>query len=101
MQAFLRRVYEVWDSRFKTPTKYILIAGAIFLFTGLYYWGAFQQAESVNTNLSKSDQSAYMDYAKDTVDNNFADIGGRNRMPLYPILLSLVYSDGISDEVFF
>ena len=47
------------------------------------------------------DQSAYLDYAKKLSQTGYKYVGGRNRMPFYPVLLSLFYEDGMSDEDYF
>ena len=67
----------------------------------LFVWGAERQASGVNTDMDSTDQSAYMHYAKELARTDFAYIGGRNRMPAYPALMSLFYTDGMSDEEFF
>jgi hypothetical protein len=73
----------------------LLAAGVLFL------WGTQRQSTLVNTNLNRTDQSAYMDYAKELAKTDFQYVGGRNRMPLYPGLMALFYRDGMSDEQFF
>ena len=73
----------------------LLAAGVLFL------WGTERQSTLVNTNLNRTDQSAYMDYAKELAKTDFQYVGGRNRMPLYPGLMALFYRDGMSDEQFF
>jgi hypothetical protein len=67
----------------------------------LFVWGAQQQGKLVNTNMHSTDQSAYMNFAKRTAQTNFRYTGGRNRMPLYPALMSFFYKEGMSDEDFF
>lgn len=67
----------------------------------IFIWGAQQQANNVNTDINATDQSAYIDYAKNMAQTNWQFIGGRNRMPLYPSLMSLFYKDGMSDDRFF
>lgn len=67
----------------------------------LFVFGARRQSEHVNTDMHSHDQSAYMGYAKGMARTNFCVIGDRNRMPLYPALMSIFYRDGISDEDFF
>lgn len=51
--------------------------------------------------MSSTDQSAYMSYAKNLAETNFQFVGGRNRMPVYPGLLSFFYKQGMSDDDFF
>ena len=69
--------------------------------SALYFWGAMQQANLVNLDMTSTDQSAYMDYARNMHETNFQFIGGRNRMPLYPALMSLFYAEGMTYDTFF
>jgi len=71
------------------------------LIVALFVWGANQQAERVNTDMGSTDQSAYMNFAKRIAQAQFLYSGDRNRMPLYPALMSLFYKDGMSDQEFF
>ena len=74
----------------------ILVVSAV-----IFVWGARQQSSLVNTNMYEMDQSAYMLYAINLAETNFTYVGDRNRMPLYPMLMSFFYKQGMSDEVFF
>jgi hypothetical protein len=67
----------------------------------LFIWAAKRQSERVNTDRHSIDQSAYMDYAKSMAQTNLQFVGGRNRMPIYPGLMSFFYNEGMSDEDFF
>jgi len=67
----------------------------------LYWEGASRHAHVVNTNLNSTDQSAYMNYAGKMARSGYAHVGDRNRMPVFPFLLSRLYRDGDSYEVFF
>lgn len=67
----------------------------------LFVWAAEQQSVRVNTDMHATDQSAYMNYAKRLAQTNLQFVGGRNRMPLYPGLMSFFYKQGMSDEDFF
>ncbi|MDF1514428.1 MAG: hypothetical protein P1S60_11520 [Anaerolineae bacterium] len=78
--------------------KIIAILGLTIL---IFIWGAYQQARLVSTDMHAMDQSAYLDYAKNLAQTNLSYTGGRNRMPLYPMLMSFFYQDGLSDTVFF
>ncbi|MCA9945950.1 MAG: hypothetical protein KC449_20850, partial [Anaerolineales bacterium] len=55
----------------------------------------------VNTDRFRTDQAAYLDAAKQLKTSNYTALTDRNRMPVYPFLLSLVYEPGLSDEAFF
>ena len=66
----------------------------------LYLYGAIEHLNHVNTSLKASDQQSYLRYARKlATEEGF--LGGRNRMPLYPLLQSFFYEEGMSDEVFF
>lgn len=75
----------------------ILSTLSIFLFI----WGSKRQASLVNTDFNLIDQFAYMQYAKELAKSDFTFVGGRNRMPVYPALMSLFYSEEMSDIEFF
>lgn len=80
--------------------KFGLLAFAVGAI-GLYLWGALRQGFLVNTDMGRTDQSAYLDYAKNMAETQFQFVGDRNRMPLYPGLMALFYRPGMSDEAFF
>ena len=48
----------------------------------------------------RGDQAAYLEYAKQMRLSGYAFEGDRNRMPLYPFLLSLIYRNGMNDAQF-
>jgi hypothetical protein len=54
----------------------------------LYWHGAQQNLVHVNTDPGQRDQNAYIGYAEDLLNEDFSHIAGRNRMPLFPFLLS-------------
>ena len=69
--------------------EFLAVVGLIFVVLGLYWHGAVVQLTKVNTDLTSTDQSAYMHYTRQMYDSNYTFIGGRNRMPAYPFLQSL------------
>ena len=78
-----------------------LIAIVLLLVVGvLYIYGANLQIV-LNDDMGKTDQSAYMNYARGMSVTNYTFVGGRNRMPLYPFLQSLFYRPSMTDEAFF
>ena len=81
--------------------KIVGLLGLFLVLTGLYWYGAVQQLTLVNTDMTTTDQSAYMEYARTMVESNYTVVGGRNRMPVYPFLQSLFYQPGMSDAAFF
>lgn len=78
----------------------ILIIGCFFVVV-LYIFGVRQQFLYVNTDLQATDQGAYMEEAKAMVLSDYTYMTGRNRMPVYPFLQSLLYTPSLSDEAFF
>jgi hypothetical protein len=46
------------------------------------------------------DQSAYLGYARHLYESNYTVTEDRNRMPVYPFLLSLIYRPGMSEQEF-
>ena len=71
-------------------------------FVALFYlYGVRQQFLFVNTDRFQTDQSAYLEAAKSLKTSNYTALTDRNRMPVYPFLLSLLYEPGLSDEAFF
>ena len=74
----------------------ILLIGTVF-----YVFGALQQGRQVNINMDYTDQSAYMDYARKMAQTQYEFVGGRNRMPVYPFIMSLFYNESQTDFQFF
>jgi hypothetical protein len=67
----------------------------------LYCTGALVHLHHVNVDARRTDQSAYLDYARNMAQSHYAYVGRRNRMPVYPFLLSLVYTRGLDADAFF
>ncbi len=78
-----------------------LVGGLILLWLALYLYGAWVQARDRNTFMWGVDQRAYAIYARDLARTDYQYPGDRNRMPLYPILQSLHYREGMSLWRFF
>jgi hypothetical protein len=64
------------------------------------YWG-INHAITVNQNPLSSDQHAYLSIAQQAYETDFQYYGDRNRMPIYPDLLALIYRPDMSNDVFF
>ena len=73
----------------------------IGLVTVLFVWGAERQGRLVNVDMNTTDQDAYREYVKNLVTTDYQHVGDRNRMPVYPLLMSLFYRPTMSDEAFF
>ncbi|MCY3915973.1 MAG: hypothetical protein OXG49_08160 [Chloroflexi bacterium] len=80
--------------------KPLLILATVALGLSLYLHIAIAQNEA-NQDWGKVDQGAYMYFAKEAYETNFAFSGNRNRMPLFPWIQALLYSPEMSDEAFF
>ena len=46
------------------------------------------------------DQDAYLGYARHMYESNYTVTENRNRMPVYPFLLSLIYRPGMTEDEF-
>jgi hypothetical protein len=83
-------------------------AGTLVLVLGLgtfYYLGATEHARRVNVDRGRADQSGYL-WDAVAVHGNWQGnppvlIGERNRMPVYPGLLALLYEPDLPPDVFF
>jgi hypothetical protein len=70
-----------------------LLAGlAVVVLASAYVYGAERQATVVNTSLENTDQGCYLEYAINMRETGYSYVGGRNQMPVYPFLLSLLYN---------
>jgi hypothetical protein len=79
----------------KTAVVFLLAATA-----ALFLWGAGKQFLR-NGDMDRTDQSAYMKYAKDSRAVPFGFVPTRNYMPIYPAILSWFYREGASDAEYF
>ncbi len=84
----------------KKPLRITLFFGALLALC-LYWYGAGVHSRRVNTDADRYDQSAYMEYAKKLHDTRYTYVGGRNRMPVYPFIMSLFYTPGMDDNAYF
>ena len=78
-----------------------LLAAGIALFFLVLYLDVAQKQSEVNNDLTRSDQGAYMNIAKQAYETRFQYTGSRNQMPLYPWIQALLYSPQMDDETFF
>ncbi len=67
---------------------------------GVYGLEAHARREVIVTPANQSDQAAYLAYAKQMYDSGYTVVGRRNRMPVFPFLLSLIYRPGLSETQF-
>ncbi|MGH8100579.1 MAG: hypothetical protein ACREIW_04730, partial [Chthoniobacterales bacterium] len=73
---------------------------AVVIILASYGWLAHARHQVDPTPLSRGDQGAYLSYARQMHDSHYAVAGDRNRMPVFPFLLSSVYRSGLSDAEF-
>ena len=78
-----------------------LLAMGIALFFLILYLDIAQKQSRRNHDLTRSDQGAYMNFAKKAYESRLQYTGSRNRMPLYPWIQALFYSPQMDDETFF
>lgn len=74
----------------------LLVCGA-----GLFVNRALENSRRVNTDMGRTDQKAYINYAEAMVESDYAFVGARNRMPVYPYILSTFRDLKETDEAFF
>ena len=77
--------------------KILLLIGLV----GLYLHGASLQNHLVNTDPLQTDQLAYLRFAKTLRETNYNYLMPRNQMPVYPLIQSLIYRPGMTEEEFF
>jgi 4-amino-4-deoxy-L-arabinose transferase-like glycosyltransferase len=73
------------------------VAIAVLLILIVYGFEAHARRRALSTPPSMGDQGAYLGYARFMYDSNYTVVGERNRMPVYPFLLSLIYEPGLSE----
>jgi 4-amino-4-deoxy-L-arabinose transferase-like glycosyltransferase len=75
---------------------------AIIVLLVLVIYGLEAQARRkwMSTPTSFGDQGAYLAYAQQLHESGYAFVSDRNRMPVYPFLLSLIYRPGLTETEF-
>lgn len=68
---------------------------------GLFFFCARENGRRVNIDVSSTDQGAYIKYGMKMEESDFAFVGGRNRMPLYPALLAVFMDQNTTEDGFF
>ena len=84
-------------AQFARKHAFSLIVLAIL---AIYGCQAHARRQLMATPASLGDQGAYLGYAKQMYDSSYAVVGDRNRMPVFPFLLSLIYRPGEPEEEF-
>jgi hypothetical protein len=89
----------VTQSAMRFPgTRAVIIS--VFVILALYGLEAYARNREHSTPGVLGDQTAYLGYARHLYDSNYAVTEDRNRMPIYPFLLSLIYRPGMSEDEF-
>jgi len=84
-------------SQFLSRRTVTLIVLAILTIYGLEAHARIREKPSPAT---LGDQDAYLAYARDLYESNYTATEERNRMPVYPFLLSLIYRPGMTEDEF-
>jgi hypothetical protein len=78
--------------------KKLCVLGLAALLLTLYTYGAVAHSKRVNLDLNRVDQGAYLSYTRSMYETNYNYVGGRNRMPVYPFLQSLIYNPDLTEN---
>jgi 4-amino-4-deoxy-L-arabinose transferase-like glycosyltransferase len=84
-------------ARFPRPRTIALLVLAIL---AVYAFEAHHRRQEKSTPAVLGDQSAYLGYARHLYESNYTVTEDRNRMPVYPFLLSLIYRPGMTEDEF-
>ena len=76
-----------------------VLVGLLAILT-IYGLEAHARNRQQSTPATLGDQSAYLGYARHLYESNYTVIEDRNRMPVYPFLLSFIYRPGMSEQEF-
>ena len=77
--------------------KKIVVSIFVSIAIGLYLWSSLLHSNTVNVHLERADQGKYLSIVKTIHENNYWNLGDRNRTPLYPYLQSIFYTPSLSD----
>ena len=76
------------------------VALIVLVILALYAFEAHYRRQEKSTPAALGDQSAYLGYARHLYETNYTVTEDRNRMPVYPFLLSLIYRPGMTEDEF-
>lgn len=76
------------------------VALLVLLILTLYGFEAHVRQREKSADATLGDQSAYLGYARHLSESNYTVVEDRNRMPVYPFLLSLIYRPGMTEPEF-
>jgi len=81
--------------------KATLAVSLVGIAVALYLYGANIQSRLVNTDAAGNDQGDHMDMAENYARSHYTWMIPRNRMPLYPLMLTLIYRENMPEAEFF
>lgn len=89
-----------------SPNKYqlsSLVSGGllVLVLSGVYLGAAYEHVHSVNVNMEMADQRAYLSYGRKMAATRYEWVGGRNQMPVFPFLVSLLDGQELTLEQLF
>lgn len=76
------------------------VAIVVLLILTIYGFEAHARRRALSTPASLGDQGAYLGYARFLYESSYTVVGERNRMPVFPFLLSLIYEPGLNETQF-
>jgi hypothetical protein len=76
------------------------LAVVVLVILAVYGFEAHARRQLVSSPARSGDQAAYLAYAQQMYDSGYAVVGDRNRMPVFPFLLSLIYHPSLSETEF-
>jgi hypothetical protein len=77
-----------------------MVALIVLAILAVYALEAHYRRQEKSTPAALGDQSAYLGYARHLYESNYTVTEDRNRMPVYPFLLSLIYRPGMTEDDF-
>jgi hypothetical protein len=77
-----------------------VVAVIVLLILAIYGFEAHARRRLMSTPASLGDQGAYLAHAQQMHESDYAVVAQRNRMPVFPFLLSLIYRPGLSEAQF-
>ena len=76
------------------------VALIVLVILAVYGIEAHARSYEKSTPATLGDQSAYLGYARHLYESHYTVTEDRNRMPVYPFLLSLIYRPGMTEDEF-
>lgn len=88
--------------RIRSQNNLIILSFALVAIIALaLYFHIARIQNQKNNDLNQSDQGAYIEFAVSSYETRWQETGGRARMPLFPWIMALFYSPGMTEEAYF